>query len=85
MRATDPVDTLKARMQMRGTLQPDFRAGGGTSTWHAASSLARAEGVAGFYRGFGACMLGFAPAQAAYFAGYEVGKASLLQLCCCKR
>lgn len=33
------------------------------STGHAFTSLARAEGVHGFYRGFGAILLGFAPAQ----------------------
>ena len=33
------------------------------STGHAFASLARAEGLPGFYRGFGAILLGFAPAQ----------------------
>ncbi len=64
-------------MQLRGALQlaGGAAAGGGGSTWYAASALAKTEGVAGFYRGFGACLLGFAPAQAAYFGGYEAGKA----------
>ena len=33
------------------------------NTGHAFASLARAEGLPGFYRGFGAILLGFAPAQ----------------------
>jgi hypothetical protein len=36
------------------------------STGHAFASLARAEGLPGFYRGFGAILLGFAPAQVQY-------------------
>ena len=56
----DPADTVKARLQMQGALDaaPMYR-----STGHAFASLARAEGVPGFYRGFGAILLGFAPAQ----------------------
>eukprot|EP00208_Stichococcus_sp_RCC1054_P007262 CAMPEP_0206141942 /NCGR_PEP_ID=MMETSP1473-20131121/14842_1 /ASSEMBLY_ACC=CAM_ASM_001109 /TAXON_ID=1461547 /ORGANISM="Stichococcus sp, Strain RCC1054" /LENGTH=305 /DNA_ID=CAMNT_0053536713 /DNA_START=230 /DNA_END=1147 /DNA_ORIENTATION=+ len=73
---THPVDTLKARMQLRGALQPALAgaSSSGGTTWHAARTLARTEGLVGFYRGFGACLLGFAPAQAAYFGGYEAGK-----------
>lgn len=36
--------------------------------------MAAAEGVAGFYRGFGAILVGVVPASAAYFGGYESGK-----------
>jgi hypothetical protein len=56
----DPADTVKARLQMQGALSaaPVYH-----STGHAFASLARAEGVPGFYRGFGAILLGFAPAQ----------------------
>lgn len=59
---------------MSSVLQSPGAGGHWSATWHAASSLARAEGIGGFYRGFGACLLGFVPAQASYFAGYEVGK-----------
>lgn len=59
---------------MSNVLQPPDLRGGGSATWQAASTLARNEGVVGFYRGFGACLLGFAPAQASYFAAYEVGR-----------
>lgn len=69
-----PLDTLKARIQMSGALQSSGVNGHGSATWRAASALARTEGVNGFYRGFGACLLGFAPAQASYFASYEIGK-----------
>lgn len=56
----DPADTVKARLQMQGALNaaPVYH-----NTWHAFASLARAEGLPGFYRGFGAILLGFAPAQ----------------------
>lgn len=69
---THPTDTVKARLQMQGALgaAPVYR-----GTTHAFTSLARAEGLPGFYRGFGAILLGFAPAQATYFGAYEAGKA----------
>lgn len=35
--------------------------------------LWRREGLAGFFRGFGAVALGTIPGQAAYFGGYECG------------
>jgi hypothetical protein len=35
---------------------------------------ARADGLAGFYRGFGAVLWGVLPANMAYFGGYELGK-----------
>ena len=36
--------------------------------------VARSEGLAGFYRGFGAVLSGVVPATALYFGGYETGK-----------
>ena len=36
--------------------------------------VARAEGLSGFYRGFGAVLSGVVPATALYFGGYETGK-----------
>ena len=36
--------------------------------------VAKAEGLYGFYRGFGAVLSGVVPATALYFAGYETGK-----------
>eukprot|EP00892_Ulva_mutabilis_P003303 jgi/Ulvmu1/1344/UM011_0072.1 len=47
---------------------------GATSTGTAARRLWAAEGPRGFFRGFGAVVLGAAPAQAVYFGGYEVGR-----------
>ena len=37
--------------------------------------LAATEGLAGFYRGFGAMLVGLVPASMAYYGGYESGKA----------
>ncbi len=36
--------------------------------------IARAEGLRGFYRGFGALVLTVVPANASYFSAYELGK-----------
>jgi hypothetical protein len=40
-----------------------------------ARQLLAAEGVAGLYSGFGAVLIGVLPANAAYFGGFEAGKA----------
>lgn len=67
-----PADTIKARMQVHGALAQPAR--GGTNVLQAVTNLYRAEGLGGFYRGFGAVVLGAVPAQATYFAAYEFGK-----------
>ncbi len=38
------------------------------------TQIARAEGLPGFYRGFGAILLTVIPANMCYFSGYEAGK-----------
>lgn len=47
---------------------------GRPSTAVAARLLWETEGPRGFFRGFGAVVLGAAPAQAVYFGGYEIGR-----------
>ena len=80
---THPLDTVKARLQVQSAVsgraagrapQPLPYAG----TADALRKLARAEGVAGFYRGFSAVATAVPLASAVYFGGYELTK-SLLQ------
>ena len=82
---THPLDTVKARLQVQSAMN------GGpsrpraaprplpyTGTADAFSKLARAEGVAGFYRGFSAVAAAVPLASAVYFGGYELTKSMLL-------
>jgi hypothetical protein len=77
-----PADTIKARMQVMGALPSSI--GPATSSnvrgaLAAVRTLYHAEGIRGFYRGFGAVALGAVPAQATYFAAYEFGKSVVPQ------
>jgi hypothetical protein len=69
---TDPLDTLKAQLQVRAGNQP----GPPPSTWAAARSLYATAGTAGFWRGLTATLAGAAPGSAFYFAGVEGGRAA---------
>ena len=73
---THPLDTLKARAQVRGAMS--VASGGAREVERAAvvrSSVIRS--TVGLYAGFGA-VAAFAPvASGAYFAGYESGRARL--------
>lgn len=66
---TYPPDTIKCRLQVQA---------GGTKTYanttDAFYKIAKTEGIAGFYRGFGAIVLTVIPANMCYFTGYELGK-----------
>ncbi|MCO5564993.1 hypothetical protein L7F22_018663 [Adiantum nelumboides] len=65
-----PVDTLKTRMQMaRGSCGSVH-----SSVAKTFSSIIRAEGLVGLYRGIGAMALGACPAHAVYFSVYELCK-----------
>lgn len=70
-----PVDTLKTRMQ--AALGPGL-AHPPATVRHLLSSLLRAEGPAGLYRGIWAMGLGAGPAHAVYFSVYELAKKLLL-------
>ncbi|CAG9460986.1 unnamed protein product [Pedinophyceae sp. YPF-701] len=72
--ATYPSDTIKARMQIQGTGLTTGRYSGLVS---AVSTILRADGPAGLYRGFLPVMGGVLPANAAYFSGYELGKVAV--------
>ncbi|KAH7331198.1 hypothetical protein KP509_20G019600 [Ceratopteris richardii] len=65
-----PVDTLKTRMQMareaRGSLH--------SSVVKTFTSIIKAEGPTGLYRGIGAMALGAGPAHTVYFSVYELFK-----------
>lgn len=65
-----PIDTAKARLQVQTTqAATSYRHAG-----HALVAIARSEGLAGLYRGFGITFLGSAPASLLYFTSYEVAK-----------
>ncbi|KAL3144186.1 hypothetical protein ABBQ32_003968 [Trebouxia sp. C0010 RCD-2024] len=68
---TYPADTVKAQQQLRGVTSAR---GYSSSTLSAFQQVVRAEGLSGFYRGFGAVLSGVVPATALYFGGYETGK-----------
>jgi hypothetical protein len=67
-----PLDTAKARLQAPGGHV--FR-----GPWDALSQTARAEGIAGLYRGLGVVLLLGTPGTVMYLCSYDVVKARLLQ------
>ena len=69
---THPFDTVKTRMQLRGVALASHRH---ASALAAIASIARLEGIPGFYRGFGAVLTGVPFASGAYFVGYEAARA----------
>ncbi|KAJ9524066.1 hypothetical protein QJQ45_022575 [Haematococcus lacustris] len=71
---SDPGDTVKAQLQVQGSLGGPLRY---TSTRHAVAQIFKAEGLAGFYKGFGAVLVGNVPANMAYFGGYELAKSKV--------
>ncbi|KAK9834140.1 hypothetical protein WJX81_001743 [Elliptochloris bilobata] len=72
--ATYPADTIKARLQLQGALQGPLAY---RSTLHAVRQALAAEGAAGLYRGFAAVLAGVLPANALYYATYELLKGHL--------
>ncbi|KAH7365341.1 hypothetical protein KP509_18G021700 [Ceratopteris richardii] len=68
-----PVDTLKTRMQMVRDVHGSTYSFVGRSF----TSILKAEGVLGLYRGIGAMALGAGPAHAVYFSVYEIAKEEL--------
>ena len=82
---THPLDSVKARLMVQSAVA-DGRAGGlaralplpYAGTADALAKMARAEGVAGFYRGFSAVAAAAPLASAVYFGGYELSKRLLL-------
>ncbi|KAL6755146.1 mitochondrial carrier family [Haematococcus lacustris] len=69
-----PGDTVKAQLQVQGSLGGPLRY---TSTRHAVAQILKAEGLAGFYKGFGAVLVGNVPANMAYFGGYELARSKV--------
>ncbi|KAF1330521.1 hypothetical protein FI667_g5166, partial [Globisporangium splendens] len=71
-----PIDVIKQRMQV----QTQARAGVNPSiyyrsTLHAMQTIAKTEGLRGFYKGFVASMVSFGPYSSLYFMLYEKNKA----------
>lgn len=65
-----PIDTLKTRMQTTASCPLSKNVG----LRHAFTSIIKAEGPLGLYRGIGAMGLGAGPAHAVYFSVYEYCK-----------
>lgn len=76
-----PVDVIKERMQIQTLASSHMSdtassaaSSSGTfykSTMDAVSTIARAEGIRGIYRGYGATLMSFGPFSALYFTFYE--------------
>lgn len=71
---TYPLDVLRRRMQMKGTMGEKFPY---RSSPHAAVTIYRTEGVLGFYKGMLPNLLKVAPSIAIAFVTYEFVKAWL--------
>jgi len=80
-----PIDVVKERMQIQhvtrdANLSEMKRAGGDAFYLNGRDALAsiwRQEGIAGFYRGYGATVMSFGPFSALYFSFYEQLKSTL--------
>ncbi|KAK9852317.1 hypothetical protein WJX84_010187 [Apatococcus fuscideae] len=70
---TYPPDLLKAQLQIHGVTNADASQHH-LSTLQIAKQVAQAEGLAGFYKGFGAVLAGVVPATMVYYAAYETSK-----------
>lgn len=64
-----PIDVVKSKLQTDAFDPKDAKYRGALDCF---KKTFAAEGMAGFYRGFGACMLRAGPANAITFAAYEV-------------
>ncbi|XP_002961989.2 uncharacterized mitochondrial carrier C8C9.12c [Selaginella moellendorffii] len=69
-----PVDTVKTRVQMLSAPSSCPCGSPVPSLTKAVGSIMRLEGLAGFYRGLGAMVLGAGPSHAVYFGCYEFFK-----------
>lgn len=75
-----PIDTVKARMQTQTWVVSHSETKGSVKYSNFAqglSSVWKAEGLKGLYRGFGPTALGSLPASCLYFTTYEVTKSTL--------
>ncbi|GAX23636.1 hypothetical protein FisN_12Hh209 [Fistulifera solaris] len=73
---THPLDTAKARLQAVYTTQQEQHYRG---TVDVLRKTLRTEGIQGFYRGFGAVLVGGTPGTAIYLCGYEAAKKGLAE------
>jgi len=70
-----PHEVLRSRMQSQRKHKIHY-----TSTWHAISSIAKNEGIRGFYRGIEANLIRTVPAAAITFTAYELFSRYIKQL-----
>mmetsp|Transcript_33629 Transcript_33629/g.60867 ORF Transcript_33629/g.60867 Transcript_33629/m.60867 type:complete len:292 (-) Transcript_33629:66-941(-) len=74
---THPLSTVKTRIQVQGSGGGAHGAVAYRGITHCLAHTLRNEGPVALYRGFGAVVVGAAPAQGLYFAGYETAKTFL--------
>lgn len=74
---TYPLDVIRRRMQMKGTMGDRFPY---TSTPNAVVTMYRIEGIKGFYKGMLPNLLKVAPSMGVAFVTYEFTKARLFGL-----
>jgi len=72
-----PLDTVKTRIQANSA--------NGRSVWALLKHILKEEGIAGFYRGFGATMLNTFSMQYAYFFFYSLVRTSYLKRLAARR
>ena len=75
--ASYPLDVIRRRMQMKGTMGDMFPY---QSTPHAFSMILKNEGIRGFYKGMLPNLLKVAPSVAIAFVTYEFVKARLFRV-----
>lgn len=63
-----PVDVVKERMQVQRKASIGYHYNG---SWDALRQIAKAEGMRGIYKGYGATLASFGPFSALYFMFYE--------------
>ncbi|CAJ1953940.1 unnamed protein product [Cylindrotheca closterium] len=78
---THPLDTAKARLQAlpisHGPTQSSKCRGGTSGTYSVLRTMARSEGMASWYRGFGAVLVGGTPGTILYLCSYDIIKNQL--------
>eukprot|EP00899_Mesostigma_viride_P000834 jgi/Mesvir1/10751/Mv13820-RA.1 len=71
-----PMSVIKTNLQVAARNAD----GSGPSTWRTVQAIARADGIRGFYKGFGTVVTGMLPARVVYLSSLEVVKDGLARV-----
>lgn len=74
---THPLSTVKTRIQVQGSGGGSHGALAYRGVCHGFAQIVKSEGPTALYRGLGIVLVGAAPAQGLYFAGYETVKSAV--------